>query len=313
VVNLNKGTKNEQPRRRGVSLAKPVRAGEADPPVPAGRPLVEQATSELPAMAWPTVGTGNADSRQPWATRPTAAYQPTPTVPPSIGQPAGLPPVADASTGSKRGLRWFLMVAAGLTALVLICVLAVVEIGGQPAARKVAPPTLGFQADSSQPSSEVSSESTVVSPSRSVRPPPAVPRVTPAGINIAAIQRDPHISKIADLFDRYLIATNAHDSSGLSAIFDPAGVTRSDTPAGIAEWEAEVATTYDDQMILDAVRPYPQVPGGLLVHARFRSQQDPSLGPDGQSCTNWNLVYRLTPYGSGYRVIGAQQVQAVAC
>ncbi|MFL6162056.1 MAG: hypothetical protein ACJ74U_07505 [Jatrophihabitantaceae bacterium] len=267
--------------------------------------------AESPTMPIHPDLAGQPTSRHPAVSTP---YQPAAAFPPAPQRPLGSPPSGPPPSvrGPKAWYRRGAPLAAIATVLAVIAVLIAVSLGGSsnPSSPAADLPTAQPTSDASTPSTELTESTLPVTTSPAA---PTVPSVTPAGVNIAAVRTNPHIAAVADLFDRYFIATNAHDGSDLVEIFDPAGVTKSDTADGVAKWQSEVATSYDDEMALTAIRDYSAVPGGLLVHATFRSQQDPSLGPDGQSCTHWDLVYRLTPYAAGYRVLGAQQVMSVAC
>lgn len=321
MVNLVKGTGAPEPSEpaegQGVPLAKGISFRKQAGPVtdPASPLMPPPVAAEAPTQRLPV-----PDRMTP--TSPAAGPMPGPWPPAEAGR-ASIPPTGPApgdgwplppAVNKPASRRLLVPIAVIVAVLALITVVLAVQLNSGhsgPAAvasSASAGPSLTL---SSTDTSVVSTDTTA--PISSPPTTPAMPGITAAGIDIGAVRSDPHIAAVADLFDRYLTATDAHDGSDLVDIFDPAGVIRSDTADGVATWESEVSTTSDDQMRLTAIRPNPQVPGGLLVHAAFRSQQDPSLGPDGQSCTNWDLVFRLTPYGGGYRVFGAQQVHAVAC
>jgi hypothetical protein len=53
---------------------------------------------------------------------------------------------------------------------------------------------------------------------------------------------------------------------------------------------------------------------GLRVHVTFRSRQAPTLGPDGQACTNWNLVYAIRTTRAGtLKLLHSDDVVYSAC
>lgn len=264
-----------------------------------------------------------AGSESTYRAAPLGANQPGMSAPPdpephqqvSLGTPAPGRTAGQRTSRKVPNAVW----AAFLAVILLIAGVVLSNNGGEhPEAERLTPPVNGSSsapsASQPEPSSSISTGSGPAAPSRASTPTRTQPpTVSPAGVDISAVRLHPKITAVSDLFDRYLTATNDHDSTGLLEIFDPAGVTKSDSADGVAKWESEVATTRDDSMRINQIREDPQTPGGLLVHVRFRSRQEASLGPNGQPCTKWSLTFRLTPYGNAFRVLGAQDVVADPC
>jgi hypothetical protein len=140
---------------------------------------------------------------------------------------------------------------------------------------------------------------------------PAFATQSPGGIDLHAVAADPVAPRVADTLDTYFSGINAHDGAQAAAAFDPSGTIDPTDPAQVAQFQQDISTSTDDQVIIHSIQPDPVAAGGYLVALSFRSQQDPAFGPGGnEACTNWSLAYRLT---AQFKLLGAQGATHVAC
>lgn len=95
------------------------------------------------------------------------------------------------------------------------------------------------------------------------------------------------------------------------------GVNSGDYRAAYAQWSPRLQQQlpYDDfvtqqtsSWLFDFVIIDVRLRSGdaLLVDARFRSEQDPQFGPQGQACTDWSLTYRMARIDGRWRIDGAE-------
>jgi hypothetical protein len=314
------GRRNEESARACAVCGNPADETTAAPP---GPPVTPSLSPILPPIRSPEADTPTAYQPQPSYEAPTA-YQPLPSVPPQAhpdrptmaygtavsDEPAAGYVVAPVErAGRRRGL-----LVAGL-AVVAVLVLA----GGAWYTGLV--DRLGFGPDSpAAPTVAPTTDGPTVDPTVEPTVDPTTPTVDPAptAVGMVAIDptvTDPRAAAVAELFDAYFSAVNAHDTRRAVSAYDPAGVIDPTNADQVATFERETSTTEDSDVALLAVEDDPSGAGGAAVRARvtFTSRQDPGFGPRGrpsETCTHWEVAYVLTPAGSGYLIHGGSATSA---
>jgi hypothetical protein len=204
------------------------------------------------------------------------------------------------------GARSPVLIGAVVGAVVLAAVLGLLigrVIGSStsvagPATTFAAPPTASTTVSSRTPTDTATSAPTFATQS-------------PGGIDLYAVAADPVAPRVADTLDTYFGGINAHDGAQAASAFDPSGTVDPTDPAQVAQFQQDISTSTDDQVVIHGIQPGPAPAGGYLVALSFRSQQDPAFGPGGnEACTNWSLTYRLT---AQFKLLGAQGGTHAAC
>jgi hypothetical protein len=95
------------------------------------------------------------------------------------------------------------------------------------------------------------------------------------------------------LLTRYFIAINDRDYARWRSVFSPS-YRGAFTQAAFAGY----ASTHDRGARITGMSPLTD--GGDEVRFTFTSTQNASDGPDGETCTVWQLRFYLEPVGSGY-------------
>jgi hypothetical protein len=121
---------------------------------------------------------------------------------------------------------------------------------------------------------------------------------------------------VAQLLDTYFAGINSHDPTRAASVFTSDGAVNPSNPGAVARFGHDIATSHDSSIVVLAIRRQATLGrAGLLVHATFRSQQAPALGPvPGEGCTHWDLWYivRLTAPGH-YKLVRSTNVSHHAC
>jgi hypothetical protein len=108
---------------------------------------------------------------------------------------------------------------------------------------------------------------------------------------------DPRTPQVAWTLNEYFSGINARDIARTLAVMDPTGVVDRTDPRQVEKFRAEVSTTTDSNIVLHLIRAESAY---TLAGVTFTSRQEAGYGPNGQTCTDWTLVYTLsaTPQGT---------------
>jgi hypothetical protein len=147
-------------------------------------------------------------------------------------------------------------------------------------------------------------ETSLPSTSEATSNPPPPPTLSPGGINIAAVARNPYEHAVVAMFDTYFDGVNTHNPTEATSVYDPAGVVNPNDPAQVERFGEQTSTSIDDQIVVHSISANANTSGNLLASVTFRSRQAASLGPDGETCTNWSLIYDLSPANGTYLIFG---------
>lgn len=112
-------------------------------------------------------------------------------------------------------------------------------------------------------------------------------------VDVSAVSSDPRAGEIGQALDEYFSGINDRDWSLALGALDPRVVDQSD-PNAVARFEHGESTTTDSNVVVQSIQTDPTAPGGESATVTFQSNQDPSLGPDGESCTLWKLDYQFS-------------------
>jgi hypothetical protein len=132
------------------------------------------------------------------------------------------------------------------------------------------------------------------------RPIPSVP-APQSGVglvDIASVTSDTRAPGVAWTLNEYFSGINERDAARALAVMDPAGVVDRDDPRQAGRFRADVSTTTDSNVAVRWIRDdHPAV--YVLAGVTFTSRQEAAYGPNGQTCTNWSLVYTLSVSPAG--------------
>jgi len=109
-------------------------------------------------------------------------------------------------------------------------------------------------------------------------------------VDLSAVSSDPRALVIGQVLDSYFSGINQRDWARAVSALDSHVVDSSD-PNQMATFERGESTTNDSNVVVQSINENSDAPSGLSATVTLQSRQDPSLGPDGQACTLWNLEY----------------------
>jgi hypothetical protein len=112
-------------------------------------------------------------------------------------------------------------------------------------------------------------------------------------VDIGNVASDPRARLVGQTLNAYFSGINQHDYERAMAVMDPSLIDPTN-PDQVASFEHAVSTSNDTDITVTAINSNSQAPSGVSADVTFQSTQDASLGPDGQSCTRWNLEYPLS-------------------
>jgi hypothetical protein len=96
---------------------------------------------------------------------------------------------------------------------------------------------------------------------------------------------------------RLHLRINDHRYSDAFALFSSDNAT---ARKGLEAWEAAESTTQIRDARLLSVRD--AAPGSVTAGMTFTSTQDAQFGPDGQTCSQWDLVYDMSGPGPNWQI-----------
>lgn len=109
----------------------------------------------------------------------------------------------------------------------------------------------------------------------------------------SAAASDPLTPTAVRLLTRYFTGINGGNFRRYRSVFAP-DYRDAFTSAGFAGY----ASTHDSAARITGMSP--TTDGGAEVRLTFISTQDPSAGPNGETCTVWKLRFYLEPVAGGY-------------
>ncbi len=271
---------------------------------PMTRPVVEgvrAAQSEGPTVATARPRAG-AESAHPSSWRQgsgdhtpvlttaeaAAAWSSAPAQPPAWpGSPAAphgaagswLPPPRPRPRRRRNG--WLI---GGVAAALVVVVGAVTTLVLLNRARPVGPvvPTPTFTATPAPPATTI---------------PTAVPTPVPSAVAVAPGVTHPATADVARVLDAYVSGINDRRYSDAFALFSPDNPT---ARKGLDAWVTAESTTQIRAARLLSVRD--SAGGSVTAEMTFTSTQDAEYGFDGQTCSQWDLVYDLAGPGPDWRI-----------
>ncbi|WP_433558767.1 serine/threonine-protein kinase [Pseudonocardia xinjiangensis] len=122
-------------------------------------------------------------------------------------------------------------------------------------------------------------------------------------VDVAPGVAHPALEEARTVIDGYVAGINENRYADAFALLHPdSDIARS----GLEVWAKGQATTVIHNPVLTAVRD--DDADGLEVDVAFTSTQSAELGPGGQTCTNWQLTYRLAGPAPGLLIRGARTI-----
>lgn len=240
-------------------------ATTAAPPAPATTRPRSSALSAIAAPAVPAPRHASGPAAPP--PRPVGAGPEVPLFDATWSPPAPTPgPAAAPARPPRPGRprpRWLIAAIVAVLALLTV-VLGGLLLGGSPAAG---------------PSSGATSAAAA---------PPDGPAPAPPAIAVAASVTHPRRDAVSARLDGYFQAIDGRDYGAAYAAFAPdSAVVRN----GLDAFRTTNSTTAISDQRIVAIADLP----GDRVQATvtYRSTQDAEFGPDGQTCTTWQLAYEL--------------------
>ena len=268
-------------RNPAVAPVGPSATTTARPGAPSDRP----ASWPPPAPAHPPWVPAHPAADPPWsASRADRSPVPTRADPaPPWPPPPPTPPVP------RRGGRGWLIggVAAALVVVVGL-VTTFVLLGRTSPPGPVAPtPT----------------------PTAAATTPPPPTSASTAAVAVAPGIAHPATADVATVLDAYVAGINERRYSDSFALLSPDNPT---AKKGVQAWiDAESSTQIRDAR-LRSVSDGPT--GTVNAEMTFTSTQSAELGPNGQTCTQWNLVYAMVGPGPDWRIrLAGSRSDPVAC
>ena len=111
------------------------------------------------------------------------------------------------------------------------------------------------------------------------------------------------------MLDAYVTGINERRYSDSFALLSPDNPT---AKKGVQAWIDAESTTQIRDARLRSVSDGPT--GTVNAEMTFTSTQNAELGPDGQTCTQWDLVYTMVGPGPDWRIrLAGSRSDPVAC
>jgi non-specific serine/threonine protein kinase len=252
---------------------------------------------------------GHAPPTQPALNRPPLGHQPALNLaPPTRAQPG--PPVwapQPAPPPPASGNRRTALVAA--VAAVAVVVLAVVGtaiyLSNRPSGSGGGGPTTSTAA------APTSTKATTAKPTTSVAPPTSTNISIPPDdvVAVAGGVNHPATVDARGTLHEYIAGIN---ESRYQDAFDTFTTDSDIYRGGLDAWAEGQSTTYIVDALITGVRDVD--PDTIEVDMSFTSFQDEAYGPNGQSCTEWQLAYEMVGSGPSWLIRKATPiVSPVGC
>jgi hypothetical protein len=147
----------------------------------------------------------------------------------------------------------------------------------------------------STPASIPASDSTTgtsAPPSPAATAPPTQLDIQGLTVGIGAVNTDPNVTNVASVIGDYFAGIDARNYLQAWNLYTQA----QQAAVPFQPWSSELSTTHDSQIAVQTIQQDPAA--GLDATVLFQSHQAPQYGPNqGETCTNWSLVYQLVPSG----------------
>jgi hypothetical protein len=140
-------------------------------------------------------------------------------------------------------------------------------------------------------------------------PPPPTSAPGTAAVAVAPGITHPATAEVATVLDAYVAGINERRYSDSFALLSPDNPT---AKKGVQAWiDAESSTQIRDAR-LRSVSDGPT--GTVNAEMTFTSTQSAELGPNGQTCTQWDLVYAMVGPGPDWRIrLASSRSDPLAC
>jgi serine/threonine-protein kinase PknK len=125
----------------------------------------------------------------------------------------------------------------------------------------------------------------------------STPVAQASAVAVAAGIAHPAAADVANVLDAYISGINDHRYSDAFALFSSDNAT---ARKGLEAWEAAESTTQIRDARLLSVRD--AATGSVTAEMTFTSTQDAQFGPDGQTCSQWDLVYDMSGPGPNWQI-----------
>jgi hypothetical protein len=193
--------------------------------------------------------------------------------------PPSWPPAGTPQAPRRRGGRGWLIGGVTAALVFVIAVVTTLVLLNRAPSTGVAVPTPTFAA-------------TAAPPAPTTRPVASV-----SAVAVAAEITHPATADVAHVLDAYVAGINDRRYSDAFALFSPDNAT---ARKGLDAWEAAESTTQIREARLLSVRD--AATGSVSAEMTFTSTQDARFGPDGQTCSQWDLVYDMSGPGPNWQI-----------
>jgi hypothetical protein len=257
----------------------------AQPGPPVGLPASWPRAASTPGPAHPPWIPAHPAADPPWSASP-ADHRP----PPTRADPAPpWPPPQPSPPVPRRGGRGLLIGGVAVALVVVVgLVAAFVLLGRAPAPGPVAP---------------------TATPTAASTPPAPTSAPGTATVAVAPGITHPATAEVAAVLDAYVTGINDRRYSDSFALLSPDNPT---AKKGVQAWIDAESTTRIRDARLRSVSDGPT--GTVNAEMTFTSTQSAELGPDGQTCTQWDLVYAMVGPGPDWRIrLASSRSDPVAC
>ena len=121
------------------------------------------------------------------------------------------------------------------------------------------------------------------------------PPLTTTEIEVLPPDDDPLTIEVTDFFVDYFTAINSGDYDRVWAMMSPRL-----RPADAGKLAESLSTTIDFEVLVNDVKD--GAGDTATAHVSFISTQAPDQGPEGQTCTMWDLDYTLEPADGSWQI-----------
>jgi hypothetical protein len=224
---------------------------------------------------------GNRPTHPEGSTDQTVVSWSAPVAPPSWPSPADPASAPTVHSAPRRGGQGWLIGGVTAALVFVIAVVTTLVLLNRAPATTVVVPTPTFAATTAPAASTTTPTS--------VAPTPAV--AVAAGIT------HPATADVATVLDAYVSGIDDHRYSDAFALFSPDNPT---ARKGLDAWEAAESTTQIRNARLLSVRD--GTAGSVTAEMTFTSTQDAQFGFNGQTCSQWDLVYDMSGPGPNWLI-----------
>jgi hypothetical protein len=233
---------------------------------------------------------------------PPSGFAPAPAGVPTPAQPVMPPPerwaasTAWSAPRQARGPGWYVGVALGFVALLAV-VTGVVLLWPHASSKSsnVLPPVLTTSVQTTAPPTSDSPSSTSVTSSN---PPTTAPPIYRGNSVVSVAQAaasQPTAPVVVDLLSRYFTDINTGKFTDYRLLYSPAK-----SASSLGQIAHDYRSTIDTHArLIDLATAADGRPAATVT---FTSHQDAVDGPDGQTCTQWQVTFFLEAANSGYLI-----------